>query len=259
MIKRFYQRFSKPVPLAMLNGILIATSILFNTYFQVFCIPTTWATVVLAICFTNTVLYPLFAHTQLAPFTSFINGMGLFVYSYCILFLEQMNFIGLFLSLVGIGLVTYIPHFLAVQIIWRNLIKAPNKTSKIFFLTAIALCTAAVFLIGNDYKKAIASIEEFKKSHYTKLQKNFMTEKILGMHFIYHTRFCEYDGWRPPKQEPIMVIGMWLNHRTDPLPVNLKTRLELYKKFFPQNKFKFDCSCGLQYSQDYHQDDLWKR
>ena len=85
-----------------------------------------------------------------------------------------------------------------------------------------------------------------------------MTEKIIGMHFIYHTRFCEFDGWRPPIHEPILVIGMWLNNRYDPLNVDLKTRLDLYRKFFPENKFKFDCSCGIEYSEDYINDNLWK-
>lgn len=118
---------------------------------------------------------------------------------------------------------------------------------------------ATVIYIGQDYKKAINSIEKFKVSGYTELEKNFMTEKILGMHFIYHTQYCEFDGWRPPKHEPIMIIGMWLNNRIDPLKVNLETRLELYKKFFPDKKYKFDCSCGLEYRQDYHNDKLWKQ
>ena len=75
-------------------------------------------------------------------------------------------------------------------------------------------------------------------------------------HFF--TRFCEFDGWRPPKHEPILVIGMWLNNRYDPLNVDLKTRLDLYRNFFPENKFKFDCSCGIEYSEDYINDNLWK-
>ena len=85
-----------------------------------------------------------------------------------------------------------------------------------------------------------------------------MTEKILGMHFIYHTRYCEFDGWRPPKHEPILIIGMWLNRRIDPLNVDLKTRLLLYKKFFPNNKYKFECSCAISHRQDYNNDNLWK-
>jgi hypothetical protein len=123
---------------------------------------------------------------------------------------------------------------------------------------AILLCSCAVIYIGQEYKKAIDSIEKFQASNYETLETNFMTEKILGMHFIYHTRFCEYDGWRPPKHEPVLVIGMWLNNRVDPLDVNLKTRLELYQQFFPGKKYKFNCSCAIKYNQVYHNDPIWQ-
>lgn len=140
-----------------------------------------------------------------------------------------MNFFGVLMILIGIGLLTFIPHFFIIQIIWKNLIKPPSKISKHSFLTAIFLCIGAVFLIGEEYKKAIQAIEEFKESNYTQLERSFMTEKVLGMHFIYHTKFCEYDGWRPPKHEPILVIGLWLNNREYPLNVDLETRLQLFK------------------------------
>lgn len=258
LIKRIYKHFSKPTNLAILNGVLIALLILLNTYFQAFCIPTTWTIIVLAICFTNTILSPILYKTKFAPLTSFINGVTLFVFIYCIIFLEHMNLLGLVMIIVGLGLVIFIPHFFIAQLIWKNVIKPANKTSRYLFLTAIILCIVTVLFIGQAYKKAIATIEKFKSSNYTELNKNFMTEKILGMHFIYHTRFCEFDGWRPPKHEPILVIGMWLNKRIDPLNMDIKTRLELYKKFFPDNKFKFDCSCGMEYRQDYYNDELWK-
>lgn len=258
MVKKIYKHFSKPTNLAVLNGLLIVILILLNIYFQAFCIPTTWTIIVLAICFTNTILYPILDKSKLAPLTSFINGVTLFVFIYCVIFLEHMNLLGLVMIIVGLGLATFIPHFFIAQLIWKNLIKPTVTTSRYYFLAAIILCIGTVLYIGQDYKKAINSIEKFKESGYTELDKNFMTEKILGMHFIYHTRFCEFDGWRPPKHEPIMVIGMWLNKRIDPLSVDLKTRLELYKKFFPDNKYKFDCSCGIEYRQDYHNDALWK-
>jgi hypothetical protein len=258
MVKKIYKHFSKPTNLAVLNGLLIVILILLNIYFQAFCIPTTWTIIVLAICFTNTILYPILDKSKLAPLTSFINGVTLFVFIYCVIFLEHMNLLGLVMIIVGLGLATFIPHFFIAQLIWKNLIKPTVTTSRYYFLVAIILCIGTVLYIGQDYKKAINSIEKFKESGYTELDKNFMTEKILGMHFIYHTRFCEFDGWRPPKHEPIMVIGMWLNKRIDPLSVDLKTRLELYKKFFPDNKYKFDCSCGIEYRQDYHNDALWK-
>jgi hypothetical protein len=260
MIKKIYKYISKSTKLAILNGVLIAIIIAFNIYFQSFCIPTTWAIIVLVICFTNTILYPILEKTGIAPLTSFINGITLFVFIYCVFFLENMNLLGLFMIIVGLGLVIFIPHFFIIQLIWKNLVKPKVKTSRYYFLTAIILCIGTVVYIGQEYKKAINSIEKFKESNYTELDRNFMTEKILGMHFIYHTRIeMIYDGWRPPKHEPIMVIGMWMNNRIDPLNVDLETRLELYKKFFPENKYKFDCSCGIQYSKDYHNDELWKK
>ncbi|MCU0431923.1 MAG: hypothetical protein MUC87_00550 [Bacteroidia bacterium] len=170
-----------------------------------------------------------------------------------------MNLIGLVMILAGLGLVVFIPHFFIIQLLWKNLGGSTTKASRTLFLSAIILCTVAVIFIGQEYRRAVLSIEKFKSGNYTVLEKTFMTEKILGMHFIYHTRYCEYDGWRPPRHEPILVIGMWLNNRYDPLDVDLKTRLELYKKFFPHNTYKFDCSCGIQYRHDYHNDELWKK
>lgn len=259
MINKIYKYFSKPTNLAILNGALLAILVLSNINFQAFCIPTTWTIIVLIICFINTILYPFLNETKFAPLTSFINGVTLFIFVYCIIFLEQMNYLGLVLITVGLGLVTFIPHFFVVQLIWKNIVKSTNKTSKHFFLAAMLLCTGTIILIGQEYKRAIQSFEKFKESDYTQLDKSFMTEKVLGMHFIYHTRFCEYDGWRPPKHEPILVIGMWLNNRIDPLQVDLETRLKLYKNFFPDRKYKFECSCANQYGPNYHNDKLWKQ
>lgn len=217
MIKTLFKDFSPPTNLAVLNGVLIALIVLLNINFQAFCIPSTWAIIVLTICFTNTILYPILDKTKFSPFTSFINGVSLFVFIY-----------------------------------------SAKSTSRYFFITAIFLCIGIIVFIGQEYKKAIHAIEKLKESNYTELEKSFMTEKILGMHFIYHTRYCEFDGWRPPKHEPILIIGMWLNRRIDPLNVDLKTRLLLYKKFFPNNKYKFECSCAISHRQDYNNDNLWK-
>lgn len=259
MIKKIYGYFSKPAALAILNAVFIAIIIGFNSYYQAFCKPTTWAIVVLAICFTNTILYPILEKTKLAPFTSFINGVTFVVFVYCVIFLAHMNFLGLMMIIIGLGLATFIPHFFVIQLIWKNVIHPKNKTSKYCFITALFLCIGIAIYIKQDYKKAITSVRKFKESNYTDLEKNFMTEKILGMHFIYHTEYCEFDGWRPPKHEPMLVVGMWLNNGIDPMTVDLATRLELYKKFFPDKKYKFECSCGIEYSEDYHNDKLWKK
>jgi len=260
MLQRISKYFSNSTKLALLNAILIGVLIALNTYFQAFCIPTNWTIVLLVICFTNTIIYPLVKNNKkLHLLTSFINGITLFVFIYCVIFLEHMNLTGLLLLIAaGSGVVVFIPHFFIVQLLWRNLIRPTSTLSRKYFLTAILICTGIVFYIGHQYKEAITSIESFEQSNFKELDKSFMTEKILGMHFIYHTRYCFFDGWRPPKHEPILVIGMWLNNRYDPLSVDLKTRLELYKKFFPNRKYKFSCSCAIEYSNVYHSSYFWK-
>lgn len=224
-----------------------------NIYLQVFCIPTEWTIVTLAICFTNTILYPLFKkYTSIHLVSSFINGVSLFVFVYCIAFLERLTLAApLLILLYGIGLLAFIPLFFFVQLLVNYFLRTKSKTSKKLFSSAFLLCCIVFVFVGWQYRRAISYIDDFEKSKYTVLHKNFMTEKILGMHFIYHTRFCDYDGWRPPKHDPVLILGMWLNNRIDPLKVSLEKRLELYKKFFPNNKYKFDCSCAVEYSDVY--------
>jgi hypothetical protein len=317
MIRRIYHYFSKPKNLSILNGILILLIVGFNIYFQAFCIPVTWAMLVLIVCFLNTVMYPYLEITRYAKLIAFINGVSLCVFIYCVLFLEHVNVIGAFtiilfglglvtyvfilkfarkyffksvtksnmryilsrcilfavvaiifglsyrftgifaLILFGSGLVTIIPLFFVLQLATKYFFKPITKSVFRYFLSGCILCVVVATCFGLAYRFAINSIEKFKESDYAILEKNFMTEKILGMHFIYHTRICEYDGWRPPKHDPALVIGMWLNGRKDPLNVDLETRLGLYRKFFPGNRYKFDCSCGIEYSSNYHNDELW--
>ncbi len=258
MLIRIYRYFSKPIHLVVLNALLIAILIVLNLYFQAFCIPSTWAILVLIICFANMILSPLIVSQKILLISSFINGVSLFVFGYFIVFLDQMNIFGLFLILMVIGLVVFIPHFFVLQLIWRNLYKPKTNNARNSFLLAVILCITTMFYVGYQYKKAVVSIDKFIKSDYTQLDKNFITEKILGMHFIYHTRFCEYDGWRPPIHEPILIIGMWMNNQHDQLSIDLKTRLEFYKKFFPEKVYKFECSCAIEYSESYHNDALWE-
>ena len=256
IIKNIYRFFSKPIPLTVLNGVLIAIAIYTNFNYQAFCNPTPWATIVIAICVTNTILYPILEKTKLTPLTSFINGISLCLFIYCVLFIGDWNFFGPFVLMIGIvGLTLYIPHFFVVQLILKNIVKPKIKSLRYYFLASIILCIGISIYIGQEYKKAVRSIEKCKETNYQELDTNFMTEKILGMHFIYHTSYCPYDGWRPPKHEPILVIGMWFSNRQNNLTVDLKTRLELYKKFFPNNKYVFDCGCA---GYPYQDDDLWK-
>jgi hypothetical protein len=111
---------------------------------------------------------------------------------------------------------------------------------------------------GISYNRAMNKMKMVQESSSLEFDANFMTEKIIGMHFIYHTEICEYDGWRPPIHEPFLVLGMWWNSMEGPLNISLKDRLELYRTIFPDNPVKFKCSCALQESTNYHKDVLWE-
>lgn len=259
MLKKIARFFSNPIRLAILNAALILGAIALNFYYQVFCIPSNWAMIVLAICFVNTITFPLtIAIKRLHLLIGFLNGVSFFLFIYCIIFLSHMNLLGLLMILIGVGLLTFVPHFFAIQLFWKSVIKPVSKTVKHAFIIGVTVCFAGTFYVGYEYNQAITEIQSAQNSNYENLEKSFFNEKIIGMHFIYHTRFCEFDGWRPPIHEPILVLGMWMNGGTDPLNISLEERIQLYKTLYPENKIKFDCSCAQMYSSTYHNEPLLK-
>jgi len=48
-----------------------------------------------------------------------------------------------------------------------------------------------------------------------KLPSNYFTERILGLHWKYHTCVDYYKGWRPPMHDPFLVIALWCNPYLD--------------------------------------------
>jgi hypothetical protein len=112
MRKRIVRFFSKPIRLVILNAFLLLSCVVLNSLWQVFCIPSAWATVFISICFVNTIFYPITVRfkSMHAPI-GFIHGLSFCLFIYCIIFLGQMNFFGLIMILMGVGLVTFVPHF----------------------------------------------------------------------------------------------------------------------------------------------------
>jgi hypothetical protein len=257
--KRIVRFFSKPIRLAVLNALLLFVAVVMNFYWQVFCIPSTWAIVLISVCFVHTITYPFtIRFDRLHVLIGLLNGLSFFLFLYCAIFLAHMNFFGLMMILMGIGLLTFVPHFLAIQLFWKSIVKPISKAIKHSFLVGVVICLFATFFIGYRYNQAIAEFRNAELTNFENIEKSFLNEKILGMHFIYHTKFCEFDGWRPPIHEPILVLGMWMNGGVDPLNLSLEERVELYKTHYPENKIKFDCSCARAYSEVYHSDVLLK-
>lgn len=244
--------------LTIINLLCMLLMFSLNTLYQGFCVPSTWAQLVLLICGINFLFSPYLIQSRFGPIAAFINGIACCVLIYMIVFLELNHLFGFILIFVGVGVVFFLPHFFIYQLIRMYFIEPFSVLQRKIFLSAILLCLMLMGYAGVLYNKALADVNDFKTGGYNELNQTFMNEKILGMHFIYHTRICIYDGWRPPIHEPLLIMGLWLNGRKDPLAVDLKTRLNLYKRFFPDNPYKYECSCAIEESKTYHQDQLWR-
>ncbi|MEN8928442.1 MAG: hypothetical protein ABF258_10300 [Flavobacteriales bacterium] len=187
----------------------------------------------------------------------FLAGISFSFCLYCVIFLAHINLYAIPLVLFGIGIILLIPHFFALQLIVRFFFKSNSKKVKRSFLIGITTCFLISVMAGISYKNSAWNISKLDVTNYEGLNTDFMTEKILGMYFIYHTEICEFDGWRPPIHEPLLVMGLWWNGMKDPLSITLKDRLDLYRKIFPNHPVKYECSCAGEGSDNYHKDKLW--
>src|SRR5690606_13792764 len=131
------------------------------------------------------------------PLVSFAGGVCFMVYIYCILFLWQMNLLGLLMLFIGLGVITYVPHFFVVQLFYKNIIRPPAWYCRLFFVAGILLCIGGAFYAGAKVDEGAAAINRSARRGYKTLERSYMTERLLGIGFLYHLSFCEYDGWRP--------------------------------------------------------------
>jgi hypothetical protein len=258
-MKRLIRFFSNPIYLSILNAVLIVGAVIGNYYWQVFCNPSQWAKVFIGVCFLYTMTLPLMIkHKKFNFVTGFLSGISFWMYIYCVIFLAEMNIWGLIIIFTGAGILTFIPHFLAFQIWYKIFFLESSKVIRQSFVIGSLCCLLGVLGVGYLYSSALEDITEFENSEYKQLEPNFFNEKILGMHLIYHTKFCGYDGWRPPIHEPLLVIGLWMNGGEWGINVPLEKRMEFYQKFFPDKPVHLECSCAKMYSWNYHNDVLFK-
>jgi len=259
MIKKVISFFAHPIRLSALNTILIVAAIIANSIWQVFCNPSDWALLFLGVCFLYTMVLPfMIKSTRYHFIIGFIGALSFWTYIYCIVFLAHMNLWGVLMFFTGVPVLTFVPHFFAVQIWYKLFLKEGSKMMRKAFLVGSVGCMIGVLAIGFMYASALDDMEDFEQSNYSELKPHFFNEKILGMHLIYHTKFCEYDGWRPPVHEPLLVLGMWMNGGEWGINISLEKRVALYQKFFPDKPVHLECSCAKMYSSTYHNDELFK-
>ena len=228
----------------ILNIILIAISIWLNiTYNGGFCVFVPWAMVVQIICFVNMVTFTWMEKTSLWWFNAFICGISTGVFFYWVFFS-------------GILVILFPVSILFIfLLVWRNVKHPVRKQSRPWYFAGITVCV--VFAIVSAILFSTAA-KKIRRGEYD--TKNPMTERILGMHFRYHTRICIFDGWRPPLHDPAMVIGMRLTGDNDPLEgMTLESRLQLYHEVYPSLPVKNHCACSLESAENgYFEDYLWK-
>lgn len=258
MFRKITSFFHKPLHLALLNLLLVGLAVLANAYYPAFCWPVLWATCLLIVCAMGVIVYPFFKEGIAGNLLAFINGIGFIVLIYCILFMADLNLWGvLLIPLLGLGLIVYVPHIFLLQLGWTYLIKPVTAVVRAAFVTGATLMLGTGLFMGFLFGEAMDNIDHNIDWNSGRQNVDYFTERIVGMHFLYHTQFCPYDGWRPPKHDPFLVIGLWFHQ--DPFrSISLKDRVALYHQLMPDRPVKASCACALKYQDAYHQDSLWQ-
>ncbi|MFY0674466.1 MAG: hypothetical protein JXQ87_13780 [Bacteroidia bacterium] len=265
MFRRLYNKFrlwfAKPKNKVLFNIALGISAVVGNSFIQVFCVPVLWASVVLLTTFLPFVLYPLIATKvkNIKAIMFFFFGLAASICIYCIIFLGQLNILGIPLLLAGIGVLVFIPHVYLLQLFGLAFFKKENSQMRKYFIMGLIFSYGFLVSAGFNYNKKLNSIEKaYKTKELIQINtEDYMTERIIGMHFKYHTRFNEYDGWRPPLHDPYLVAGFWLNGFNDPLIIGLEERVAIYKKLYPHKLVQVSCSCARMYSESYKEDDIF--
>ncbi len=273
------RRLLDPPKLAYWNLALCAVAVWANTYYQAFCRPVTWATIALVVAFTPVVLHPLLrAHAERwrVPI-HFLFGIAACICVYCILFIGLMN-LGALLGLLGhpILLLLYLPHFLLWQILIHRR-RTPDPSARRAFRSGIALCLTVAIGAGIWFRVEHPSVEAALSDpeRSSSIRPSYMTERMLGMHFKYHTALNLFDGWRPPLHDPLIVTAIWLNYPLMDSPTarefrrtllrgggpffvmgpwRIDKRIAVYKRVFPGRPIRQSCSCAKEYGEVYAND-----
>lgn len=271
--------------LAFVNALFCTGAIMANAHHQVFCQPVAWAAVVMAIAFAPLVAFNLI-RDSLGRFKGtvfFLFGIAACICLYCIVFLSYLNLAGLFsLAVIPYYLISkghfggpmalpfaFLPLFLLIQLFVLVLGRRSNRMDRKHFGSGVALCVAFALVMTTWFNVHYSTVQNALTAGTTKgLPRDYMTERMLGMHVKYHLSFCELDGWRPPLHDPAVVVAVWLTapFRADldwrgmaPFGARQRTtffdeRIAAYKTVFPERPLRQKCSCARGYRKFYMKD-----
>jgi hypothetical protein len=251
----------------LLNVLLMVAVILNNNAEQYFCIPVLWFAILLiiiAVCFCA---YPLlYQFPALQKITLLLSTLWLWVYVFSLIFSINGIYYDGFLP-IGLLFVAYLLFFptLLLLVIIKRMKMQWNKVFKtqltFFHLTVIILFVAAMFnyhAVANQmqFANTVKKYEDIKNQNAIS---NYYVERITGAHFIYHTRLCLYDGWRPPLLDPIIALGTTflgdpISDERHNLISNLGARIKTYKALYPNKPIAQSCKCSSATPQNYYDD-----
>lgn len=255
-----------------------------NAHHQVFCWPVAWATVILVLAFAPLITYNLI-RDRLGRFKSavfFLFGIAACICVYCIEFLSYLSIAGL-LSLVFFPFELFrnghisaplalplagLPLFFSIQLLGIVLGRGTTKLDRKHFGMGVGLCLAFALVMAAWFNLHYSAVQSALTTGTTNgIPRNYMTERMLGMHFKYHLSFCELDSWRPPLHDPSIVVAVWVTapFRSDLnydglMPgkyrwtYHLDERIAAYKAVFPELPLRQACSCAKEYSKFYFKD-----
>lgn len=282
--QRLHKLLSSPW-LVLLNALLCMGAVMANAHHQVFCRPVPWAAVVLVIVFTPLITYNLIRDriAQVKGLVFFLFGIAACICLYCIVFLSYLSVAGLF----SIAVIPYylistghfngpmalpfasLPLILSGQLLVLVLGRRATRTDRKHFGAGVALSLAFAVVMTTWFNLHYATIRTALSQGATnEVPRNYMTERMLGMHVKYHLSFCELDGWRPPLHDPSIVVAVWLTapFRSDldwrgmaPFGARQRTtlfdeRIAAYRVVFPERPLRQKCSCAKGYRKFYMND-----
>ncbi len=228
----------------IINLLLVGLSIWGNCVTNAgFCVPVVWAAVVQAVSFINIVTFTWLERTRLRGVNALLCGISTGVYAYWVLFLGAWV------------LLMPVPLWFLFLLVWRNWVHPVAKVVRKWYVAGMLLCVLFAVVCGVAYHRSCKAFQEGRVA-----VENPMTERIVGMHFLYHTSFCIYDGWRPPLHDPALVLGRWLHLGYDPWQqVELDDRVELYHDIYPDRPVVAPCACCRESERNgYFNDPLWQ-
>ena len=238
------------------NAVLVAILVTVNITYQTFCRPVWWAEVIAVTCLLWTVIRPLVRDKVHPLLNSFLSATTCLFWSYICFFILTENLFHMSVISLLAGLV-----FLLVFNFFEWKKKSMEGTgARLLFGVVIAFAVSVAFVSAKTYHRTAQEIAAAGVGRMDSVQEGYWVERITGMHFIYHTRYCIFDGWRPPRLDPLLTVALAANHYEDPLRelgVTLEERLQLYRKRYPDRPYKFKCPCAIHYGDMYHEDPLW--